>query len=132
MAEPGAPMRLAGWGRVAAATMTVRRPERLGEVGAALAAAGPKGVIAHGRGRSYGDAATNEGGDALLTTRLDRFISFDAATGDLVAEAGVTIDELLRTFRRRGWLPPVCPGTAHVTLGGALANDVHGKSSPRE
>lgn len=128
----GASLRLAGWGRIAPPAMTARRPERVGDVGPAVAAAGARGVIAHGSGRSYGDAALNEGGDALLTTRLDRFVSFDAATGDLVAEAGITVDELLRVFLPRGWMPPVCPGTAYVTLGGALANDVHGKNHDRD
>lgn len=123
---------LSGWARVPQATVTARRPERLREVQAALAAAGPRGVIAHGRGRSYGDAALNDGGDALLTRRLDRLISFDAGSGELVADCGVTIDEILSVFLRRGWVPPVCPGTAFVTLGGALANDVHGKNHDRD
>lgn len=132
MAEPGAPMRLAGWGRVAPAMVAAHRPERLREVGPIVATAGAKGIIAHGAGRSYGDAALNEGGAALLTTRLDRLVSFDPDTGELVAEAGVTIDALLTVFLPRGWLPPVSPGTAYVTLGGALANDVHGKNHDRD
>lgn len=132
MAEPGAPMRLAGWGRVAPATVAAHRPERQREVGPIVAAAGDQGIIAHGAGRSYGDAALNDGGEALLTGRLDRLISFDPATGELVAEAGVTIDALLNVFLPRGWMPPVSPGTAYVTLGGALANDVHGKNHDRD
>jgi decaprenylphospho-beta-D-ribofuranose 2-oxidase len=132
MAEPGAPMRLAGWGRTAPAMVAAHRPERLREVGPIVAAAGAKGLIAHGAGRSYGDAALNEGGEALLTARLDRLVSFDPETGALVAEAGVTIDALLTVFLPRGWMPPVCPGTAYVTLGGALANDVHGKNHDRD
>lgn len=132
MAEPGAAMRLAGWGRIAPATVSAHRPERLRAVAPIVAAAGTNGVIAHGAGRSYGDAALNEGGDALLTSRLDRLIAFDDATGTLVAEAGVTIDALLSIFLPRGWLLPVNPGTAYVTLGGALANDIHGKNHDRD
>jgi decaprenylphospho-beta-D-ribofuranose 2-oxidase len=104
----------------------------MGAVAGIVARAGPRGLIAHGAGRSYGDAALNDGGDVLVTTRLDRFQSFDPATGELVAEAGTTIDEILRVFLPRGWCPPVCPGTAFVTLGGALANDVHGKNHDRD
>jgi len=129
VAGPGtARLSLSGWGRAPVAAMTARRPERMREVAAALAAAGPGGVIARGMGRSYGDAALNHGGDAILTGRLDRMLEFDAGTGELVAEAGVTIDDLLDVFLPRGWIAPVAPGTAFVTLGGALANDVHGKN----
>ncbi len=125
-------MPLSGWGRVAPANVAAHRPERLREVAPILAEAGTKGLIAHGAGRSYGDAALNEGGDVLLTRRLDRLIAFDETSGVLVAEAGVTVDELLRVFLPRGWMPPVSPGTAYVTLGGALANDVHGKNHDRD
>jgi decaprenylphospho-beta-D-ribofuranose 2-oxidase len=125
-------MRLSGWGRVPTATVRAHRPERLRTVGAAVTGAGARGIIAYGAGRSYGDAALNDGGDVLLTRRLDRFVSFDPGSGELVAEAGVTIDDIMRTFLPRGWQPPVCPGTAFVTLGGALANDVHGKNHDRD
>ncbi|MFP4003742.1 MAG: FAD-binding protein, partial [Alphaproteobacteria bacterium] len=64
----------------------------------------------------------------LLTTRLDRLLSFDEDTGELVAEAGVTFADLMEVFLPRGWMPPVTPGTAFATLGGAVANDVHGKN----
>jgi len=125
-------MRLSGWGGVAPATVSAHRPERLRDAMAALAGAGPEGIVARGAGRSYGDTAVNDGGTVLLTQRLDRLIEFDPATGELVAEAGVTIDALLGVFLPRGWMPPVCPGTAYVTLGGALANDVHGKNHDRD
>lgn len=132
MTEPGAAMQLQGWGRVAPVAAAAHRPERLRDAAPIVMGAGARGLIAHGAGRSYGDAALNEGGDVLLTRRLDRMVSFDDATGTLVAEAGVTIDDLLRVFLPRGWTPPVSPGTAHVTLGGALANDVHGKNHDRD
>src|SRR5215469_7259521 len=78
----------AGWGRVARGEMLAARPERLADLTRALAAAGPEGVIVHAGGRSYGDAALNSGGRAILTGRLDRLLDFDPATGLLVAEAG--------------------------------------------
>ncbi len=121
----------AGWGRVARAEMNAARPERLGELAHVLSVAGPRGVIVHAGGRSYGDEALNAGGQAILTSRLDRLIDFDPASGLLVAEAGVTFDVLRRVFLPRGFLTPVTPGTAFVTLGGAVANDVHGKNQDR-
>lgn len=124
-------MTLAGWGRTAPATLDAARPERVAEARRALAAVGNEGLIAHGGGRSYGDAALNEGGRALLTRRLDRILAFDPATGDLVAEPGVTFADLMSVFLPRGFLVPVTPGTAFATLGGAVANDVHGKNHDR-
>jgi len=118
----------AGWGRVARAEMDAARPERVADVARVLAAAGPEGIIAYAGGRSYGDAALNAGGRAILTSRLDRLLEFDPASGMLEAEAGVTFDDLRRFFLPRGFLAPVTPGTAFATLGGALANDVHGKN----
>lgn len=85
-------------------------------------------MLAHGMGRSYGDVGINSGGELLLTRGLDRFIAFDPDTGILRAEAGVTLDEIITLLLPRGWFLPVTPGTRFVTLGGALANDVHGKN----
>jgi len=84
--------------------------------------------VAHGMGRSYGDVALNPGGTLWLTTGLDRFIAFDPDTGVLHAEAGVLLRDIQRLFAPRGWMLPVTPGTQFVTLGGAIANDVHGKN----
>jgi decaprenylphospho-beta-D-ribofuranose 2-oxidase len=108
--------------------MMAARPERVGELSAILSATGPEGIIAHAGGRSYGDAALNSGGRSILTRRLDRLLQFDPTTGILVAEAGVNFDDLRRVFLSRGYLPPVTPGTAFASLGGAVANDVHGKN----
>jgi decaprenylphospho-beta-D-ribofuranose 2-oxidase len=124
-------MTLAGWGRTSPATVEACRPERVTEVLRALAAVGAEGLIAHGGGRSYGDAALNDRGRALLTRRLDRILAFDPATGDLVAEPGVTFADLMSVFLPRGFLVPVTPGTAFATLGGAVAHDVHGKNHDR-
>ncbi len=124
-------MELTGWGRSSAAASRVCRPERQGEIAAALDETGPEGLIAHGAGRAYGDAALNSGGRALLTTRLDRLLSFEPTTGEVVAEPGVTFRDLLNVFVPRGFMPPTSPGTAFATVGGAVAADVHGKNHDR-
>lgn len=85
-------------------------------------------VLPYGNGRSYGDSCLNAGGAVLQTRSLDRFISFDTHTGVLCCEAGVLLDEILRLAQPRGWFVPVTPGTCFVTVGGAIANDVHGKN----
>ncbi|RLJ67551.1 FAD-binding oxidoreductase [Sulfurisoma sediminicola] len=85
-------------------------------------------LLAWGNGRSYGDVCINSGGELLQTRGLDRYLAFDAASGVLRAEAGVLLDDIIRVFLPRGWFLPVTPGTRFVTLGGALANDVHGKN----
>jgi FAD/FMN-containing dehydrogenase len=88
-------------------------------------------LLAHGNGRSYGDSCTNDGGTLLHTRGLDRFIAFDAETGVLRCEAGVLFSEILDRVVRQGWFLPVAPGTKFVTVGGAIANDVHGKNHHR-
>jgi FAD/FMN-containing dehydrogenase len=85
-------------------------------------------VLARGLGRSYGDAAVNDGGAVCLMERLNRFLAFDPATGVVEAEAGLSLATLVDVLLPRGFFPPVTPGTKHVTLGGALAADVHGKN----
>ena len=84
--------------------------------------------IAYGAGRSYGDICLNQGGTLWVTTGLDRFISFDEITGRLVCESGVLLGDIQRLMVPRGWMLPVTPGTQYVTVGGAIANDVHGKN----
>jgi len=84
--------------------------------------------IAYGMGRSYGDVCLNPDGVLWNSTGLDRFISFDEVTGLLACEAGVLLGDIQRLAIPRGWILPVTPGTQIVTVGGAIANDVHGKS----
>jgi FAD/FMN-containing dehydrogenase len=92
-------------------------------------AIGPgESVLPYGNGRSYGDSCLNAGAGLLQTRSLDRFISFDPHTGVLCCEAGVLLDEILRLTQPMGWFVPVTPGTCFVTVGGAIANDVHGKN----
>jgi len=85
-------------------------------------------LLPYGNGRSYGDCCLNDSGTLLHTRRLDRFISFNPVRGELCCEAGVLLSEILELCVPRGWFLPVSPGTQYVTLGGAIANDVHGKN----
>jgi FAD/FMN-containing dehydrogenase len=88
-------------------------------------------MLPFGNGRSYGDVCLNAGGSLLATRALDRFIAFDPTTGVLECEAGVLLSEIIDLLLPRGWFPAVSPGTAFVTVGGAIANDVHGKNHHR-
>src|SRR5712671_2807499 len=85
-------------------------------------------VLPHGQGRSYGDCCLNDGGTLLATSRLDRFIEFDPGSGVLRCEAGVRLGEILSFAVPRGFFLPVLPGTRFVSVGGAIANDIHGKN----
>lgn len=85
-------------------------------------------ILPFGRGRSYGDCCLNAGGALLETRALDRFVRFDVHDGTLCCEAGVQLGEILRVVTPAGWFPHVLPGTQSVTVGGAIANDVHGKN----
>ena len=84
--------------------------------------------LAYGMGRSYGDVCLNPGGVLWQSTGLDRFIAFDEQHGTLACEAGVLIRDIQRLCVPRGWMLPVVPGTQLVTVGGAIANDIHGKN----
>jgi L-gulonolactone oxidase len=90
-------------------------------------AAGRK-ILAVGLGRSYGDSCLNSDGALIVMTNLRRVLRFDRAAGTLRAEAGVSLRELVRPTIPEGFSIPVLPGTQHVTLGGAIANDIHGKN----
>jgi FAD/FMN-containing dehydrogenase len=88
-------------------------------------------LLAYGQGRSYGDSCLNRGGTLLLARGLDHFLHFDPRTGVIACEAGVTLGEVLEIAVPQGWFLPVLPGTRLATVGGALANDVHGKNHHR-
>ena len=89
-------------------------------------------VLPYAYGRSYGDSCQNDGGILLSTKRLRHFLAFDEERGIVRCEGGVSIADLLESFTPRGWFPPVTPGTKYVSIGGAIANDVHGKNHHRE
>ncbi|HEY4394222.1 MAG TPA: FAD-binding oxidoreductase [Polyangia bacterium] len=124
-ARSGAVTRLAGWGNSLRADCRLAEPELPGEVAAWLDGAG---TVPRGLGRSYGDAALNGGGQVLGLRRVDRYLAFDEATGTLTCEAGVSLAQIIADFAPRGWFPMITPGTKYVTVGGCIANDVHGKA----
>lgn len=105
----------------------LERPERYADL-----LSGTDSVIAHGQGRSYGDAALNENRIVLLTERVNRLLEFDIANGFLRAEAGTTLADILPVIVPKGWFFPVTPGTKYVSLGGCVAADVHGKNHHHE
>ena len=115
---------LSGWGRYPRRPGPVARPRDAAGLGAL---AGHGGLIARGNGRAYGDAAMGAAATVDMK-RLDRMLSFDADTGQLVAEAGLILGDVIQSFLPRGWFPYVTPGTKFVSLGGAIAADVHGKN----
>jgi FAD/FMN-containing dehydrogenase len=121
---------LEGWGMANRSRSWVYRPRGGEEVIEAILDARRRGLtIGHrGAGQSYGDAALNEGGAILLSEGLDRILEFDPDRGVVRAEAGTTIETLWKTVLPLGWWPPVVPGTMKVTLGGAVAMNVHGKN----
>ena len=92
----------------------------------------PSSLIARGAGRSYGDAALNGAGWTVLTEQLNRVLAFDNRTGVLRCEAGMRLGEILDLFVPQGWFLPVAPGTRFVTVGGAVAFDIHGKNHHRD
>jgi len=123
---------ISGWGRFPVEPCQVFRPERRAELAAILASGAQGNYLPRGLGRSYGDAALNAQGGVISLTRLNRFLGFDPSGGILECEAGVSFAEILRHFLPRGFFPPVTPGTKFVTLGGAIAADVHGKNHHRD
>lgn len=115
------------WGRYPRARQFVRRlHDRSATLPAFEGTALPRG-----NGRSYGDSCLNPDGSLLDATGLDRFIAFNPATGLVRCEAGVTLDTIIQLALPQGWFLPVTPGTRYVTVGGAIANDVHGKNHHR-
>ncbi|MFJ4912710.1 FAD-binding protein [Streptomyces sp. NPDC088726] len=117
---------LTGWGRTAPTTALRFRPGSFEEAAATVRGCGPRGSIARGLGRAHGDSAQNAGGSVLDMTALDRVLAFDAGTGEVVCEAGVSLHRLLEVLLPLGWFLPVAPGTPYITVGGAIGSDVHG------
>ena len=129
---PSRTERLSGWGRHPVRECRVHRPEKVSELGEVMASRPAGGVVSRGLGRAYGDAALNEGGAVVSHLRLNRILGFDEAVGTVDCEGGVALGDLADVFLPRGWFLPVVPGTRHVTVGGAIAADVHGKNHHRD
>lgn len=118
---------LTGWGRTAPSAADVLRPFSARQAAEALADSPLRGAIARGLGRAYGDAAQNAGGLVLDCTGIDALGPIDDA-GVVTVGGGLSLDTLARAAVAAGWFLPVTPGTRHITVGGAIAADVHGKN----
>jgi decaprenylphospho-beta-D-ribofuranose 2-oxidase len=121
------PAWLTGWGGGEPGQALRWTPRDLPQLQAGLPALNGRGAIPRGLGRSYGDAAQRQGGTAIDTSGL-RWITLDRRSGVFTAGAGVSLRQLLSVAASRGWIVPVVPGTQHVTVGGAIASDIHGKN----
>ncbi|WP_406494862.1 FAD-binding oxidoreductase [Streptomyces sp. NBC_01604] len=117
-----------GWGRTAPTTARLIRPRTYEEAAAAVRDCGARGGIPRGLGRAYGDAAQNAGGSVLDMTGLDRIHAIDADEGIVLCDAGISLHRLTEVLLPLGWFVPVTPGTRHVTVGGAIGADIHGKN----
>jgi len=117
-------MKIYGWGKYPAIDATVLLPQT--HVDCANHLKSKEIVLPRGMGRSYGDSANSS--TVIQSTYLDHFIEFDETTGILACEAGVSIREILQLIVPKGWFVPVTPGSSFVTIGGAIASDVHGKN----
>jgi decaprenylphospho-beta-D-ribofuranose 2-oxidase len=127
-ATAGRQVTLTGWGRIAPSQATLAEPGDQAELACLLQGQRGGSVIARGLGRSYNNAAQNAGGLVISTARMRRIIDLDPATGLVTCEAGVSLEQLMEAGLPAGWFVPVSPGTRQVTIGGAIAADVHGKN----
>jgi decaprenylphospho-beta-D-ribofuranose 2-oxidase len=116
-----------GWGRNPSSAAHVVRPTDADELAVAAKAAGPRGAVARGLGRAYGDSAMNAGGLVVSSTGVSGLLELDHGRGTARVLAGTSLDALLGEIVPQGWFVPVTPGTRHITVGGAIAADVHGK-----
>src|SRR6266436_2330868 len=128
-AASSATERILSWGRYPkTAHHHVHKPAWNDQVPDILRAAAPGSLLPYGLGRSYGDSCLNAGRELIDCRRLNRILGFDESTGMLRCESGVSLSDILDVFLSKGWFLPVTPGTRFVTVGGAIANDVHGKN----
>lgn len=117
--------KLAGWGNFPVTASYNFYPSTEKEV---LKTVKQGNLVPRGLGRSYGDQAINENGRVAICTHLNHFLDWNENEGILECEAGVSLEEIINVFGPKGWLPMICPGTKFVTIGGAIANDIHGKA----
>jgi len=121
-------MKLSGWGRYPVIDAQVAAPRSTEDV---LKLVQQGSAIARGNGRAYGDSAVSAS-NTIHMKHFNRMLGFDAKSGQLVAEAGVLLADVIEAFLPRGWFPSVTPGTKFVTLGGMIAADVHGKNHHKD
>jgi decaprenylphospho-beta-D-ribofuranose 2-oxidase len=117
--------KIAGWGNYPVGESYALHPRVDDDLKTNLA---KKPLVARGLGRSYGDQAMNDDKFVAVCTQLDNFLAWDEQEGILECQAGVSLEDIITVFGPKGWLPMICPGTKFVTIGGAIANDIHGKA----
>lgn len=127
-----APVVLSGWGNFPRESCFAVHPDNCELLREALVSGEHASYIARGLGRSYGDSALNRDAGVLVQTSLNRMLAFDEENGLLECEAGVSLAEIIEVFLPRGWFLPTTPGTKAVTIGGAIAADIHGKNHHRD
>ena len=118
---------ISGWGRNPSSAARVVRPGDADELAVATEAAGPRGAVTRGLGRAYGDSAMNAGGLVVSSTGVSGVLELDHTRGTARVLAGTSLDSLLHEIVPQGWFVPVTPGTRYITVGGAIAADIHGK-----
>jgi decaprenylphospho-beta-D-ribofuranose 2-oxidase len=119
---------LSGWGRFPVENCLVARPEKFRDLPTLVASNEVPSLVARGLGRSYGDVALNSDSGIVLIEKLAHFLGFDEGSGVLHVQGGASFLDILETFVPLGWFLPVAPGTRFITVGGAIACDVHGKN----
>jgi len=117
-------MKIHGWGNYSAINAQVLKPKKINDVQSLIT--NNDKIIARGLGRSYGDSANNS--IVIDTTNLNKIIKFDKVKGLITCESGVSINEINKIIIPNGWFMPVTPGSSYITIGGAVASDVHGKN----
>ncbi|MFO7628546.1 MAG: FAD-binding oxidoreductase, partial [Prochlorococcaceae cyanobacterium] len=128
---PASDCSYSGWGRTNPATAKRLQPATLEQLQELVRRAGPASLIGRGQGRAYGDAAQRQGAGVIEMEAFDA-IQLDADSGTVTAGGGATLEAILKAVVPAGFFLPVSPGTRYVSLGGAIAADVHGKNHHRE
>ncbi|HEX5150232.1 MAG TPA: FAD-binding oxidoreductase [Parafilimonas sp.] len=117
--------KISGWGNFPVSESYVTNPRNGSDIKRIL---DKVKLIARGLGRSYGDQAVNDDRNVAVCTHMNFFLSWDENKGILECGAGTSLEEIITVFAPQGWLPMICPGTKFITIGGAIANDIHGKA----